>query len=1211
MNFLPLISFLAIRRASCLNLSAHVTFVLGIGLLCCSPASQSQSARKALITQPVNGAERITLSGNVHPLATRAADRGPVSEDSPANRMLLLLKRSPEQEVQLHTYLESLQDANSPNFHKWLTPAQFGAQWGPADSDVAAVTTWLQSQGFTVAGLSPGRVAIEFSGTTGQLKQAFQTEIHTYFVGGEVHHANNSNPTIPLALSPVVAGIATLNDFHPRAPVKHGPSGIYNTTTHQARRALTSSSGSENFLYVGPSDAATVYDTPIPSLNPNYSGTPVDGIGATIGVIGEANINLSQNANYRKLFGLPANTPTVVIDGGVNPGINSDSVEFYLDTQVSNGIAPGAKLYFYTSAGTDVDYGIDLAVLRAVDDNVADVLSLSWEECEAYLGASGNYFVNAIWEQAAAQGISVSVASSDSGSAGCDNFDTQTEAISGLQVNGWSSTPYNISVGGTDFSGLAAPDGNGGNFQNYVSLTSDSATLRSANKYIPEAPWNDSVANFPIGGLATNEGLPQDDQNIVAGSGGSSNCITGYVQSNGIPVCSGGYARPSWQSAPGVPPGTTRDIPDVSLLAGNGVDFAAWAICTDQDYTSEGQLLVDCTPGSNGLPSDEFYISAVGGTSAAAPAFAGVLALVKSATGQRQGQADHVLYNLARTHPAVFHDIVSGNISVPCVAASPNCAKNRAGYYFESGFDAGAGYDLATGLGSIDTALLIANWANAGLTATTTTLTATPISIVHGTPVTMDATVTGAGGPPQGDVALVANVNAAVEPNSGAIANITLNSSGSTGAQQINFLPGGSYNLLAHYGGSETFAQSTSAPLALKVTPEASTTLLTVNSFSPQTDFGGSTVSTPYGYYLAFDAQPYGNHSSVSGGQLVADGIATGHVAFTLNSRSFANAVINSTGYAEIDPADVPAGAYTLKASYSGDASFDPSSATQNFTITKGTTLIGLSTNATTYVGKPILFHAALATASIGAAPTGTVTLKIGATTLAEGKLVGSGPTSTALANGEFTVSLDSLPPGKLEIVAVYSGDGNYAPSSSNIVTVTGKPFITLSSISFKLPAEHSTGAESIATTSMNGYAGTLNYTCQLLTKTSTATPPECAMDPATEAVSAGATVRPLILIFGKGTRLPAGVTLGSNAGWVGAGGAVLACCLLFGIPARRRQWRSMLSVLLILIAFGGLSACVATPKMITHGLYTFKVTATDSKDASITATATVTVEVL
>ena len=144
MNFLPLVSFLAIRRASCLNLSAHVTFVLGIGLLCCSPASQSQSARKALITQPVNGAERITLSGNVHPLATRAADRGPVSEDSPANRMLLLLKRSPEQEVQLHTYLESLQDANSPNFHKWLTPAQFGAQWGPADSDVAAVTTWLQ-----------------------------------------------------------------------------------------------------------------------------------------------------------------------------------------------------------------------------------------------------------------------------------------------------------------------------------------------------------------------------------------------------------------------------------------------------------------------------------------------------------------------------------------------------------------------------------------------------------------------------------------------------------------------------------------------------------------------------------------------------------------------------------------------------------------------------------------------------------------------------------------------------------------------------------------------------------------------------------------------------------------------------------------------------------------------------------------------------------
>ncbi|HEX4319386.1 MAG TPA: Ig-like domain repeat protein [Acidobacteriaceae bacterium] len=1199
--------------------------VLSLGFLAFllggSSAGYAQSGRSGLITSAIDEANRIALPGNVHPLASRAADRGPVASSAPASRMLLLLKRSPESETRLHEFLESLQDAGSPNFHKWLTPQQFGAQWGPADSDVAAVTAWLQAHGFAVAGLSPGRIAIEFSGTAGQLKEAFQTEIHTYAIDGQVHHANNVNPTIPAALAPVVAGIATLNDFRPAVPVRRGPRGIYNTTTHQVRQALTSSGSSGNFLYVGPADAATIYDTPIPSLNPNFSGTTVNGAGATIGVAGEANINLSQDANYRTLFGLPASTPTVIVDGGTNPGINGDSVEFYLDTQVSNGIAPGAKLYFYTSAGTDVDYGIDLAVLRAVDDNVVDVLSLSWEECEAYLGASGNYFVNAVWEQAAAQGISVSVASSDSGSAGCDDFDTQSTAISGLQVNGWSSTPYNISVGGTDFSGLAAPDGNGGNFQNYVSLTSDGATLRSARQYIPESPWNDSVVNFPIGTLATNQARSGDDENIVAGSGGPSNCITGYVQLNGVPVCSGGYDRPSWQSAPGLPAGTARDTPDVSMLAGNGVDFAAWAICIDQDHFADGQQVIDCTPGANGLPADEFYVSGVGGTSAAAPAFAGILALIKSATGQRQGQADHVLYNLARTHPEAFHDITSGNISVPCQPGSPNCARNSEGFYFESGYNASTGYDLATGLGSVDAATLIADWASAGLTATTTSLTAAPASIVHGAAVTVDSTVTASGGgTPQGDVALIANLNPAVEPNNGAVTNITLNASGSTGSQQINFLPGGSYNLLAHYGGSETFAQSTSAPVSLHVTPETSTTLLTVNTFSPVTGFGGSSVTVPYGYYLAFDAQPYGNHSTVVGSQLQTDGYATGKVAFTLNSAAYATAQLNAFGYAEVDPANLPPASYALKASYSGDASFDPSSAVQNFTIAKGPTQIGLSASASSFIGKPIVFSVTLGTSSIGAAPTGIVALKAGSQTLAESQIVGKGPTSNSLASATATISVSSLPAGVSKISALYLGDANYAQSTSNTVTITAHPFITVKGVAIILHNEHSTGSGPIVTTSENGYAGTVNYTCRLLTATSTPTPPECGMYPASEALTAGATVQPYILIFGKGSKLPTGVTLGSNIApnpaapsnrlprWAGAGGAILACCLFLGIPARRR--RSWFSILLLLVAVGGVTACVTTPKPITKGDYTFSLTATDSKDATITATATVTVDV-
>jgi Big-like domain-containing protein len=303
-----------------------------------------------------------------------------------------------------------------------------------------------------------------------------------------------------------------------------------------------------------------------------------------------------------------------------------------------------------------------------------------------------------------------------------------------------------------------------------------------------------------------------------------------------------------------------------------------------------------------------------------------------------------------------------------------------------------------------------------------------------------------------------------------------------------------------------------------------------------------------------------------------------------------------------------------MKASYAGDASFDPSFATQKFTIIKGSTQAALSASSTSYTGKPIVFTVSLSTLSLNAAPTGTVALKIGSTILREGKLTGTAGSGGSLATGTATITVSTLPAGKSEIVAVYSGDDNYAGSTSNSVTVTGQPFFTIASTTGKLFAEHSTGSVNIVTTSEDGYAGTVDYTCVLTSSIpTTATPAECGMYPATATLTAGGVAKPQMLIFGKGTKLPTGVTLGSNsnARWIGAGSAVLACGLLFGVPARRRRWRSMLSLLLILVAVGGFSACVTPAKIISVGIYTFKVTGTDSKDKTKTATATVTVEVV
>ena len=153
------------------------------------------------------------LSHNVHPLARAEFDRGAAPESLPMERMLMVLSHTDQQKSDLDNLLKAQLDPSSPQFHKWLTPQQFGARFGPADADLQAITGWLRSQGFTVGKVSNGKTVIEFSGTAGQVKQAFHTEIHNYVVNGEAHWANATDPQIPEALAPAVAGVATLHNF--------------------------------------------------------------------------------------------------------------------------------------------------------------------------------------------------------------------------------------------------------------------------------------------------------------------------------------------------------------------------------------------------------------------------------------------------------------------------------------------------------------------------------------------------------------------------------------------------------------------------------------------------------------------------------------------------------------------------------------------------------------------------------------------------------------------------------------------------------------------------------------------------------------------------------------------------------------------------------------------------------------------------------------
>jgi len=1045
--------------------------------------TSEQAYVPARITQAINETSLVTLHSNTHPLAQARYDRGPAPLSMPASRLLLVLQRSGAQEAALATYLQSLHDPSSPNYRKWLTPDQFGKLYGVSDADLATIEAWLQGHGFAINKVAKGRMAIEFSGTVAQVQTAFHTSLHSYVVNGEQHWANASDPQIPAALASVVAGLAELNNFVPKPQSIRAPSGVYNPESGRIEPTYTVGSATNGYtIFLGPADAATIYDTPT-TYNANHSGTTYDGTGIKIGIAGDSNIDITQNANYRATFGLPANATQVVVDG-TDPGENGDAIEAYLDTQVAGGIAPGATVTLYTAADTYYDAGLFLAIGRAIDENDVDILNVSFGGCESAQGSAGNQFINSLWQQAAAQGISVTVSTGDSGSAGCDNPNSETVAKYGLAVNGLASTPYNIAVGGTDFDTLYGDGSNfPASFTAYVNVSNSLANHRSALKYIPEEPWND--ATFQGDNTTISQNVPwtatnyASNANIVGGGGGVSDCA--QITSG---VCTAGYALPTWQSGFATD-NSGRNLPDVSLLAGNGLYGATWGLCTDLDADSNGNAIVDCA----GTPTtgNNFNLTGVGGTSASAPAFAAILALVAQKAGGRLGQADYELYKLAKSkYSTVFHDIAIGNNSVPCTPGSTNCARNSSGYYFLTGYDTKTGYDEATGLGSVDATQLVNNWSSAAGTATSSSLTlnggTSALTLTHGASVTVNANVTGSGGTPTGNLALVDNIDPATLPNNDSIGSFAL--SGGTASGATTYLPGGSYKVSAHYGGDSTFAQSDSNAIPVTVGAESSSTDLKVREyFDPST---GNAATTPYyGYIYLIDAQPYGQSASAS----VPNGAATGTITFKSGSTAFGTATIASDGIAELQTALLPGGANALTAAFPGDASFlANTSSVVNFTVTPAITTLATPTvqpASSVVAGSSLTFAVVLSVDSIGAAPTGTVAFKNGTTAIGAVPMVGTAGTSAAYASGQASFSTTTLAAGTYSITAVYSGDGNYAGSTSSPVSVTvtaaSAPGLALAGTAVTVVAGATTGNTStITVTPSGGFTGSVALTAAI-----------------------------------------------------------------------------------------------------------------------------------
>lgn len=985
----------------------------------------------ARVVDRVDNTRTVRLPGNVHPLARPAFDRGALADSQPMTRMLLLLQRSPEQEQALKQLLDAQQTQGSGNYHTWLTPDQFGKQFGPSDADVQAVTDWLTRQGFQIGKVSAGKTVIEFSGNVAQVRNAFHTEIHRYVVNGETRFANVSDPQIPGALAPVVAGVVALHNFPKVAQVQSKGSYRRNTETGQLTPLFTYGTGGAVNFALGPGDFATIYRIP----------PGADGTGQSIAVVGQSNINIQDVRDFRTMFGLPVNDPQIILNGpdpGLVPG---DEGESALDVEWAGAVAPKAKVLFVTSQSTisnplQVTAGIDLSALYIIDNDVAPVMSESYGSCESSLGSGGNAFYNAMWQQAAAEGITVVVSSGDNGSAGCDPNPTvnANAASQGVAVSGIASTPYNVSVGGTDFDPSTTTS-----TSTYWNLTS--GTVSSALSYIPETTWNDSLCaiNYPTACTS----VDPNGYDVVASSGGPSNCAAGTSGS-----CAG-YPKPAYQlgTPPITPNGTgytTRLIPDISLFGSNGQNGVALVVC-QSDANVGG---ASCNLNS---PYQDFTL--VGGTSAGTPAFAAIIALVNQQTGQSQGNANYALYALAAKDanymagncnsslghtPAtgcVYNDVSAGNVSVACVASTPNCSNQTlTGYGVEvypstsnpgtlvPAFTAAAGYDLATGLGSINVTNLLSKWSTAARTATTTTLSnASAQSIPSGSTFSVKVTVASSSGTPAGNVSLTA-----LDTNSKIIGSVSSSTSGtgfftlSGGSVNVstNLLPPGTANIKGYYDGDATHGASESAPLALTVSGanQPSATTLYFVTF----DANNNPVPSKGSQNLAYGS-PYILQIAVtnsSGTLCTNNGSATtpstpcpvGTVALTDNGSALNDwpiagqvnatniAKLSNQSIAEDQPIQLAPGNHSLVAQFTtGDTNFQSSlpSNTLSVTITKAASAVSVLSSPTSVApGGSVTITAYVTTNSNGAGPTGMMAFTNGSTSIGSANCV---PTSGVL----------------------------------------------------------------------------------------------------------------------------------------------------------------------------------------------------------------------
>jgi subtilase family serine protease len=880
----------------------------------------SFSATPDRIQGVIDSSQTVALGGSLHPKAQANYDQGPADPALPLHSIALATSPSPAQEQELNQLLLQLQDPKSPNYHKWLTPAQFGERFGLSQNDLNKIVGWLTSEGFVIERVGAGRNLVVFSGSAMLVQSAFKAEIHRYEVDGEEHFANSTPIMIPAALQGVVSGMIGVTDFRPRS-----------ASRARVMSRMQPDYYDGNFIFpnfLTPADIQTIYGIP----------STLTGQGQSVAIMGQTDIFAADINDFRSAFGLSQisckSATTGVISACSDPhfqyvlygadttqepnSISAEDIgEADLDVEWSGAVAPLAQIV-YVNAPDPSGNGVYDSLQSTLDPTSgtipAHVVSMSYGDCE-YGSASAIAFLEPVLRQGATEGVTVVNSSGDSGAAACDDLPPGgntaaqpfTPAEYGYAVNYPASSWYVVAAGGASISLVddSVPTVNG-TYWGTLNGTSGTTTYgETAKGYIPEVPWNDNeeFASYcttvsgasqsfcdptftsPAKGVAiTSAAKAQEDYWISAGGGGASNCFT---QNPTSLECAGGNAQPTWQSSlklPTTPPGASgmRWVPDIAIHA--SPDFAGFIYCTPQNpnppqptYTS---TCVNGIAGKTG--AIEGFGSVVGGTSASSPIFAGILALLNQSlntpSGSGLGDIHTTLYTIAAAANhgnGAFHPITTGDNMVYCnpgyPPGQPPTIQCPAGLsdgpigYEASNADPTTGYNLVTGLGSVDVGNLATAWAAA--TQAQFSLSAssiTPTTVAAGSSLTAVITVA---------------------PSSGSNFTVSFSCTSPPSGVSCSFSP-------TSISVSNGTATPTSTKVTISVAPNVAAGAVNVTV----TGTSGGSATTTVGFTVTASNETFSFTSNLASGTLSVKQGATGNVNLTVTSTSTPSFIATSGG---------------------------------------------------------------------------------------------------------------------------------------------------------------------------------------------------------------------------------------------------------------------------------------------------------------------------